>query len=68
MWLESTAHEKLAGLAKLANLSHMKFVAHVKVDSACGCTKPHPKDPQHISFWMYALFAPEKAVVKIEPL
>lgn len=29
---------------------------------------PHDSDDLHISFWMLDSFAPEKTVVKVEPL
>ena len=68
VWLDSTAPERLADLAKLPNLSDRKFVVHVAVDSTCGKVKPHKKDKEHLSFWMRESFEPHKAVTKIVAL
>ena len=46
----------------------MKFIALIKVDGSSGYIKPHVKEPNHISFWMYDAFEVEKAIVKVEPL
>jgi len=68
VFVDTTPRHKLADLTKLPNLNHMKFVAHLSVDKSAGMVKPHARDPEHISFWMYASYEPEKAVIKIEPL
>ena len=68
VWVETTPREKLGDLTKLPNLSDKKFVAHIQVNSSCGHIKPHAKDQQHISFWMYEEFEVENAVVKVESL
>jgi hypothetical protein len=68
VWLESTAPERLADLAKLPNLSDKKFVAHFAVDPRCGKIKPHKKDKEHLSFWMRESFDPQVAVTKMVPL
>lgn len=68
VWLDTTKLEKLSDLAKLPNLSDKKFIAQIKVDPACGKVKPHPKDKEHLSFWIRESFEPHKAVIKIIPL
>jgi hypothetical protein len=68
VWVETTPRDKLSGLAKLANLSHMKFIATIKVDESSGYIKPHKKEPNHLSFWMFEAFEVDKAIVKVEPL
>lgn len=64
----TTKKEKLAGLAKLPNLSHMRYVAYVEIDESAGKAKPWPDDQEHISFWAYASFDAPGAVKKMEPL
>lgn len=68
MWIATTPREKLSGLAKLRNLSHMKFIASIKVDESSGYIKPFEKEPNHLSFWMFEAFDVEKAIVKVDPL
>jgi hypothetical protein len=68
VFLSTTLHDKLAGMVKLPNLSSMKFIAHVQVTKTCGRLKPHDKDKDHLSFWMYNSFHPETAVINIVSL
>jgi hypothetical protein len=68
VWTADTAFEDLAGLAKLRTLSHMKYVARIKVTGSEGKIKPHPDDPRHLSFWMLESFAAELAVEEHLPL
>jgi hypothetical protein len=68
VWRPMTPRETLLALTRLPKMSDKKFIAHVKVNSRCGIVKPHQKDDNHLSFWMFLAFSPEKAIVKIEPL
>ena len=68
VWIATTPRGKLSDLAKLRNLSHMKFIAFIKVDESSGYIKPHEKEPKHLSFWMFEAFEVAKAIVKVEPL
>jgi hypothetical protein len=68
VWQPNTPIEKIAGLTKLPNLSHLKYIAHVKLSSKAGVIKPHKKDKQHLRFWMCTTFDPVKAIDRIEPL
>ena len=64
VWVETTKLEKIAGLTKLRTLSDKKFIAFIEVDDKCGKIKPHPKDKEHLSFWMRKSFIVEKAIIK----
>jgi hypothetical protein len=68
VWRENTPREKLQDLAKLPNHSDKKFVATVKITKASGYTKPHTKDANHLSFWMYEEFDIMGAIEKVESL
>lgn len=68
VWVESSAFERLADLAKLPTLSDKKFIAYFSVDPSCGKIKPHKKEKQHLSFWMRESFEPHKAITKMVPL
>lgn len=60
--------QRLKDLTGFPNLRHMKFIAHLEVGADSGMAKPWPNDPNHISLWMFATFAPNGAVQKCEPL
>jgi hypothetical protein len=68
VFAEDTPPEVIEGYAKLPNLLHMKFVAHIEIDEAAGVLLPHDENPKHISFWIYGTFAPHGAVKKLVPL
>lgn len=68
VWEEETKREKLADLAKLPNLSDMKYIARVRLKRESGVFKPHEKDPNHLKFWVARSFSMVSSVEGVEPI
>lgn len=68
VWEFDTPREIITNLTKFPRLSHLKFLAKVKLDPKSGKIKPHNDNPKHLCFWAFKEFDAKSAVIAVSAI